>query len=186
MAELERDGVILELTTGNIVEQDEFDAVVNAANAQLRMGGGVAGAIHSAAGPALEEETRPLAPIRPGQAVITSGHNLPNPYVIHCLGPVYGRDEPGDELLASCYREALTRAEEEGLGAVAFPALSTGASVPHGGGGSGGPEDRPPVSPVGPGGLHDSVGSYPPIPYCQRPSSSILKASSTAAFSSRS
>jgi O-acetyl-ADP-ribose deacetylase (regulator of RNase III) len=59
--------------------------------------------------------------------VITSGHNLPNPYVIHCLGPVYGRDEPADELLASCYREALTRAEEEGLGALALPALSTGA-----------------------------------------------------------
>jgi len=127
MAELEKKGVTLELTTGNIVEQDEFDAVVNAANAQLRMGGGVAGAIHRAAGPALEEETRPLAPIRPGQAVITSGHNLPNPYVIHCLGPVHGRDEPADELLASCYREALTRAEEEGLGAVALPALSTGA-----------------------------------------------------------
>ncbi len=127
MAELERDGVALELLTGNIVEQDEFDAVVNAANARLRMGGGVAGAIHSTAGPGLEEETRSLAPIRPGQAVITSGHDLPNPYVIHCLGPVYGRDEPAGELLASCYREALARAEEERLETVAFPAISTGA-----------------------------------------------------------
>jgi O-acetyl-ADP-ribose deacetylase (regulator of RNase III) len=123
MKELERHGVRLELITGDITAQDGFDAVVNAANAQLRTGGGVAGAIHRAAGPGLEEETRPLAPIEPGDAVITSGHDLPNPHVIHCLGPVYGRDE----LLASCYREALARAEEHELASVAFPALSTGA-----------------------------------------------------------
>ena len=127
MKELERHGVRLELTTGDITAQDGFDAIVNAANAQLRIGGGVAGAIHRAAGPGLEEETRPLAPIEPGDAVITSGHELPNPHVIHCLGPVHGRDEPSDELLASCYREALARAEEHGLASVAFPALSTGA-----------------------------------------------------------
>ena len=127
MKELERHGVRLELTTGDITAQDGFDAIVNAANAQLRIGGGVAGAIHRAAGPGLEEETRPLAPIEPGDAVITSGHDLPNPHVIHALGPVYGRDEPSDELLASCYREALARAEENGLASVAFPALSTGA-----------------------------------------------------------
>jgi O-acetyl-ADP-ribose deacetylase (regulator of RNase III) len=127
MRELRREGVTLELTTGNIVEQDEFEAVVNAANARLRTGGGVAGAIHRAAGPGLEEETRPLAPIEPGEAVVTSGHDLPNSHVIHCLGPVYGRDEPSAELLASCYREALRLAEETGLESVAFPALSTGA-----------------------------------------------------------
>lgn len=127
MDTLETNGVRLELVTGDITKQDEFDAVVNAANAQLRIGGGVAGAIHRAAGPGLEEETRPLAPIDPGEAVITSGHDLPNPHVIHCLGPVYGRDEPADELLASCYREALRLAEENGLESVAFPALSTGA-----------------------------------------------------------
>ena len=127
MDSVERDGVTLELTTGDITRQDGFDAIVNAANAQLRVGGGVAGAIHRAAGPELEEETRPLAPIAPGEAVITSGHELPNPHVIHCLGPVYGRDEPSDELLASCYREALRLADENGLGSIAFPALSTGA-----------------------------------------------------------
>lgn len=127
MTEFERSGVRLDLVAGDITRQDGFDAVVNAANAQLRTGGGVAGAIHRAAGPALEEETRPLAPIDPGDAVITSGHSLPNPHVIHCLGPVYGRDEPADELLASCYREALGLAEENGLASVAFPALSTGA-----------------------------------------------------------
>ncbi len=127
MQELVKGNVRLDLVTGDITRQDEFDAIINAANAQLRIGGGVAGAIHRAAGPGLEEETRPLAPIEPGQAVMTSGHELPNPHVIHCLGPVYGRDDPSDELLASCYREALRLAEEHGLGSVAFPALSTGA-----------------------------------------------------------
>ncbi len=112
---------------GDIAAQDDVDAVVNAANAQLRTGGGVAGALHRAAGPGLAEEARPLAPIEPGQAVVTSGHGLPNRWVIHCLGPVYGRDEPADELLRSCYRNALARAEEEGMTSVAFPALSTGA-----------------------------------------------------------
>lgn len=68
-----------------------------------------------------------MAPIRPGQAVISGGHGLPNRYVIHCLGPVYGRDEPADQLLADCYRNALRLAEREGLESLAFPALSTGA-----------------------------------------------------------
>lgn len=119
-------GVAVECIRGNIVKQPDIDAVVNAANAELRTGGGVAGAIHDAAGPGLEEECRPLAPIRPGQAVITGGHDLPNRYVIHCLGPVYGRDEPSDGLLASCYRNALHLAEEKAIASVAFPAISTG------------------------------------------------------------
>lgn len=119
--------VTLECAVGDIAAQPDMEAVVNAANAELRIGGGVAGALHRAAGPGLEEETRPLAPIRPGEAVITSGHGLPNDHVIHCLGPVYGRDEPADELLASCYAEALARAEEHAVESVAFPAISTGA-----------------------------------------------------------
>jgi O-acetyl-ADP-ribose deacetylase len=126
---IERDvnGVVVECLVGDITEQDKFDAVVNAANAELRPGGGVAGAIHAVAGPELEADTRPLAPITPGQAVITSGHGLPNRWVIHCLGPVYGRDRPEDELLAACYREALRLTEEKGIKSVAFPAISTGA-----------------------------------------------------------
>mgnify|MGYP006287461719 CR=1 FL=1 len=120
-------GVTIELKTGNIVEQDDVDAVVNAANAQLRTGGGVAGAIHRAAGPGLTDETRSLAPIQPGEAVITGGHDLPNAHVIHVLGPVYGRDEPSDELLRAGYENALDRAEENGVASVAFPAISTGA-----------------------------------------------------------
>lgn len=121
------DGVTIELVRGDIAAQEEIDAVVNAANAELRPGGGVAGAIHRAAGPALAEECRPLAPIEPGGAVLTAGHGLPNRHVIHCLGPVHGRDEPADELLASCYREALRLAEEAGIGSIAFPSISTGA-----------------------------------------------------------
>lgn len=118
---------MVELVTGDITAQPDIDAVVNAANAQLRPGGGVAGAIHSAAGPGLADECAPLAPIQPGQAVITGGHRLPNAHVIHCLGPVYGIDEPSAELLASCYRNALLLADREGLASVAFPAISTGA-----------------------------------------------------------
>ena len=120
-------GVTLELRQGDITNQPDVDAIVNAVNAELRTGGGVAGAIHRAAGPELEEECQPLAPIRPGEAVITSGQQLPNPHVIHCLGPVYGQDEPSDELLADAYRNGLARAEEAGLSSIAFPALSTGA-----------------------------------------------------------
>ncbi|MDX1588645.1 MAG: macro domain-containing protein [Oleiphilaceae bacterium] len=104
-----------------------MDAVVNAANAELKTGGGVAGAIHRAAGPELEEECRFQAPIKPGEAVITGAHGLPNRYVIHCLGPVYGQDEPAEQLLASCYRRALSLAESQGLSSIAFPAISTGA-----------------------------------------------------------
>ena len=81
-------GVTVECVQGDITSQDDVTAIVNAANAELRSGGGVAGAIHRAAGPGLAEEARPLAPIRPGEAVMTSGHNLPNRYVIHALGPV--------------------------------------------------------------------------------------------------
>ncbi len=123
----EIEGVVIECVQGNIATQRDMDAVVNAANAWLRMGGGVAGAIHRAAGPELEKECRPLAPIKPGEAVITGGHNLPNRYVIHCLGPVYGSDKPEDKLLANCYRNALKLADENGIGSIAFPAISAGA-----------------------------------------------------------
>jgi O-acetyl-ADP-ribose deacetylase (regulator of RNase III) len=120
-------GVTIECVLGNIASQPDMDAVVNAANAELRIGGGVAGAIHRAAGPGLEKECRQFAPIRPGQAVITGAHGLPNHHVIHCLGPVYGYDKPADELLASCYRNALGLAEGNNIRSIAFPAISTGA-----------------------------------------------------------
>ncbi len=119
--------VKLEFVTGDIASQTDMQAVVNAANAQLRIGGGVAGAIHRAAGSRLEKECSPLAPISPGEAVITGGYQLPNEYVIHCLGPVYGRDNPEDKLLADCYKNALELAEENEIKSIAFPAISTGA-----------------------------------------------------------
>jgi O-acetyl-ADP-ribose deacetylase (regulator of RNase III) len=125
--EREVSGVKIEVVQGDITAQDDVDAVVNAANAELESGGGVAGAIHEAAGPGLQEESRPLAPIEPGEAVITGGHDLPNRHVIHVLGPVYGSDEPADELLARCYRETLALSEENGVESIAFPAISTGA-----------------------------------------------------------
>ena len=120
------DGVTVECVLGDIASQDDVEAVVNAANARLEPGGGVAGAIHRAAGPDLAEEARPLAPIAPGEAVVTGGHDLPNRHVVHTLGPVYGQDRPEAELLANCYRNSLALAEEIGIGSIAFPAISTG------------------------------------------------------------
>src|SRR5699024_6006605 len=78
-------------------------------------------------GPELAKACAPHAPISPGEAVMTAGFNLPNAHVIHCLGPVYGRDEPSDELLARCYKQALQLAETHGVGSIAFPAISSGA-----------------------------------------------------------
>jgi O-acetyl-ADP-ribose deacetylase (regulator of RNase III) len=123
---LQFSSIKIECLQGDITDQPDVDAIVNAANAQLMPGGGVAGAIHSKAGPGLANECKPLAPIKTGEAVITGAHNLPNKYVIHCLGPVYGVDKPEAKLLANCYRNALSLAEANGLNSIAFPAISTG------------------------------------------------------------
>lgn len=117
----------IELTRGDITTQKDIDAIVNAANAQLLPGGGVAGAIHRAAGAGLKAEAVPQGPVKPGEAVITGGHDLPNKHVIHCLGPVYGQDKPEDKLLANCYRNALQLAENKEIESIAFPSISTGA-----------------------------------------------------------
>jgi len=115
----------LEVLQGDITRQD-VDAVVNAANAQLAPGGGVAGAIHRAAGPELWDACRPLGGCRTGEARLTDGFALPARWIVHTVGPVYGQDQPAADLLAQCYRNSLAVADEAGAVSIAFPALSTG------------------------------------------------------------
>jgi O-acetyl-ADP-ribose deacetylase len=116
----------LELVEGDITRQDT-EALVNAANRQLRPGGGVDGAIHRAGGPAIEAEARTLGGCPTGEARITTGGNLKVRYVIHTVGPVYRDGLHGEpELLASCYRESLKLASVRGIKSLAFPSISTG------------------------------------------------------------
>ncbi len=111
----------------------EVDAIVNAANSTLMGGGGVDGAIHRAGGPAILEACREIRRteypdgLPTGEAVITTAGNLPARYVIHTVGPVYGRHD-GDEaqLLTACYQNSLTLAAKHNLTSIAFPAISTG------------------------------------------------------------
>lgn len=109
------------------------DAIVNAANSTLLGGGGIDGAIHRRGGPAILEACREIRRnqwpqgLPTGEAVATTGGELPAPWVIHTVGPIYGQhggDEP--RLLARCYRQCLSLAGDMGLGTVAFPAISTG------------------------------------------------------------
>ncbi|MFE4457839.1 O-acetyl-ADP-ribose deacetylase [Nocardia tengchongensis] len=123
--------VELVLVRGDITEQ-AVDAVVNAANSSLLGGGGVDGAIHRKGGPAILAACRELRAsqygkgLATGQAVATTGGNLPARWVIHTVGPVWSAQDDRSELLASCYRESLRVADELDARTVAFPAISTG------------------------------------------------------------
>lgn len=117
---------------GDITQQD-VEAIVNAANSSLLGGGGVDGAIHSAGGPAILEECREIRRMRfpqglpTGEAVVTTGGNLPALYVIHTVGPIYGEHRGREaELLANCYYNSLALAVEKNVTSVAFPSIATG------------------------------------------------------------
>lgn len=116
----------LVLKRGDLVVED-VDAIVNAANAGLRGGGGVDGAIQRAGGPAILEACRAIGGCRPGDAVITTAGRLAARHVIHAVGPIWTGGRGEDETLASAYRRSLEVAAEHELRSLAFPSISTGA-----------------------------------------------------------
>lgn len=122
----------VQVCTGDIT-QSAVDAVVNAANRSLLGGGGVDGAIHRVGGPAILAECRELRRTRypdglpAGEAVLTTGGELPARYVIHTVGPIWNHDDEPGRLLAACYRNCLELADANSVTAIAFPSISTGA-----------------------------------------------------------
>jgi O-acetyl-ADP-ribose deacetylase (regulator of RNase III) len=120
----------VEVVRGAVQAQD-VDAIVNAANTTMRGGGGVDGAIHTAAGSGLLEELRRVAPrgAETAQVIVTGGHGLPQPWIFHVAGPIYRHHAPGEaaRLLRACYRRCLDEAHKRGCASLAFPSISTGA-----------------------------------------------------------
>jgi O-acetyl-ADP-ribose deacetylase (regulator of RNase III) len=124
MVELKVNKTILELVQGDITEQST-DAIVNAANTALQLGGGVAGAIRRKGGPKIQEECNRIGGTYVGGAVITTGGNLKAKYVIHAVGPRWGEGNE-DEKLRNATLNSLKLADEKNLKSISFPAISTG------------------------------------------------------------
>lgn len=116
----------IEIVIGNIVHQPDVDALVNSANANLRFGSGVAGAIHTAAGPELEQYCRRHSPIALGEAVVTPGFELPNPYVIHTRAASFINDDHPEKYLDLAVAQTLRVAKDAGIKSMAMPAIGTG------------------------------------------------------------
>lgn len=128
----------IEIRQGDITEQPDVDAIVNAANTWLTLGSGVAGAIRRKGGDIIDEEGRKQAPIRLGEAAVTTAGTLPNKFVIHAAAMGYTKEDtlvpkkPGTgssaEIIRNATRNSLLRAEELKLRSIAFPALATGVA----------------------------------------------------------
>lgn len=118
--------MIITSVIGNIIAQEDCEAIVNSANSSMLAGSGVCGVIHRAAGKELELSTKHLAPLKPPNAVITSAFNLPNKYIIHVCTPKYHIDPEPYELLAKCLLNVFRLAEDNNLQRIALPAIGTG------------------------------------------------------------
>ncbi len=116
----------LEILHGNIVKQPDVEAIVNSANANLRLGSGVAGAIHTAAGPKLEEYCKPFAPLDYGHYLVTPGFKLPNLWVIHVRAASYTNHDDAPAILRQALEAMLRAAHDNHIRSVAFPAMGTG------------------------------------------------------------
>lgn len=116
----------IQVIIGDITKQPDVDAIVNSANANLRMGSGVAGAIHNAAGPKLEEYCKPFTPLELGSALITPGFQVPNPWIIHVRAAHYINNTEPERYLAFAVSSMLNTARDNGVRSLAMPAIGTG------------------------------------------------------------
>ena len=118
--------MIYEVVLADIAKQTDIEAVVNSANANLRFGSGVAGAIHSAAGPELEDYCEPYAPLPFGAGLVTPGFNLPNKFVIHVRAAHYLNDDAPEAVLQKCVQSVVAAANQNAVTSIAIPAIGTG------------------------------------------------------------